>query len=321
MKPIKIFLIALVFIIITGCNSYFIQKNKTLNSNSVISDCRVIKHDLGETCIPLNPQRIIALDDIIMETLLALDLKPIAATEANLAGSKIPKLGEKAKGIESLGKVGQANLEKIVRLNPDLILGFSFSTEEYQLFSQIAPTVTLNYVQAAWKEALLSVAELTGKVEKAQKIIGQYQQRVQVIRTVINDSPLLKTVSISRFYAGGITAEFRNQFSFPITILTEIGLSIPEIQHRIMATPDYPYVLVSLETLDLLDADVLFAALDPESEETFQRYQNNPLWQNLNVVKNNQVYKVNSNYWIFGNILSANAILDDIEKYILVTNR
>jgi iron complex transport system substrate-binding protein len=29
------------------------------------------------------------------------------------------------------------------------------------------------------------------------------------------------------------------------------------------------------------------------------------------------VYTVDSGYWIFGNILSANAILDDLSKYLL----
>jgi len=34
-------------------------------------------------------------------------------------------------------------------------------------------------------------------------------------------------------------------------------------------------------------------------------------------VKNQRVYAVDSGYWIFGNILSANAILDDLFKYLV----
>lgn len=41
------------------------------------------------------------------------------------------------------------------------------------------------------------------------------------------------------------------------------------------------------------------------------------MWQALNVVKNERVYTVDSSYWIFGNIQSANAILDDLFKYLL----
>ena len=57
--------------------------------------------------------------------------------------------------------------------------------------------------------------------------------------------------------------------------------------------------------------------LDPDSEDNFKRYQSSPLWKKLNVVKNNRVYTVDSGYWYFGNILAANAILDDLEKYLL----
>ncbi len=75
--------------------------------------------------------------------------------------------------------------------------------------------------------------------------------------------------------------------------------------------------MVSLERVDLLDADVLFAMLDPGAEENFKKYQKSQLWQLLKVAKNNQVYTVDSGYWYGGNILAANAILDDLYKYLL----
>jgi len=317
MKPIKrLLFLFFTLIFITGCHQYLLPKNQHFQSHSVTSNCRVIKHDLGKACIPIHPQRVIVLDDTMMEIFLALDLKPIAATEAYLAGSKIPKLGDKAQGIEFLGKTSQPNLEKIVKLNPDFILSFYLSPGEYKLLSQIAPTFTIDYKQAGWKETLLTIAEAIGKVDEAQKILLQYQQRIQTLHTLISENQSLKTISVSRFYAN-YTPEYRNKFSFPMSILTEIGLSMPEKQNRIVTSPDYPYVSVSLETVDLLDADILFVALDRDAEDNFRQFQKNPLWQTLDVVKQNQVYIVNSGYWIFGNILSANAILDDIETYLL----
>ncbi|AFY58535.1 ABC-type Fe3+-hydroxamate transport system, periplasmic component [Rivularia sp. PCC 7116] len=317
-KLLKLFLLtSITFVIITGCNNYSSQKNQIFNSNSATSECKSIQHDLGETCIPLNPKRIIALDEKMMEILIALDLKPIAAPKPSLAGSKIKILGEQAEGIVSLGKVVEPNLEKIVKLKPDLMLGFSFSTEQnYQLFSNIAPTVAIEYSHNAWKDALLQVAEITGKQKQAQQLLDKYQQRIEVLRKNLNNKNNQKTVTISRFY-NGETPEFRNKLSFPVSVISEVGLSIPEKQTQITNTSGNSYVSVSLERIDLLDADVLFAALDPKAEESFKRYQNSPLWKELNAAKNNQVYTVDSSYWIFGNILSANAILDDLEKYLL----
>jgi iron complex transport system substrate-binding protein len=61
----------------------------------------------------------------------------------------------------------------------------------------------------------------------------------------------------------------------------------------------------------------MFVTLDPNAEENFNKYRHTVLWQQLNVVRNNQVYTVDSGYWIFGNILAANAILDDLSKYLI----
>lgn len=316
---IKLCLILLLSIILVkGCYSNHPQLTSLNQTKLSISECRIIKHELGESCIPLQPQRIIVLDETSMEALLALDLKPIAAIQPNIAGSIIPKLGKKAEGIVSLGKNSQPNIEKMVQLKPDLILSFSLSAEEYKLFSQIAPTVTVgDYIPNGWKDALSRIAETTGKSKQAQKLLDEYQQRVEKLRTFINHKLKGKTVSISRFYAGNQFTEFRTKYSFPGSLLTEVGIVLPEIQNQLTTNENQPLVSVSLERLDLINADILFIVLDPGAEETFQKYQNSPLWQNLKAVKNQRVYKVDSSYWIFGNILAANAILDDLFTYLV----
>ena len=56
----------------------------------------------------------------------------------------------------------QINMEKIVQLKPDLIFGFDMNSNEYELFSQIAPTVKLEfeYLDGQWKDSLLKTAEV-----------------------------------------------------------------------------------------------------------------------------------------------------------------
>ncbi|WP_414550912.1 iron-siderophore ABC transporter substrate-binding protein [Anabaena sp. CCY 0017] len=311
------FIITLTIILVQGCEQNYPQNTDLSKENLVASECKLIKHPLGDTCVPLKPQRIIALDETSMEALLALDLKIIAATQPNIAGSIIPKLGKKAEGIVSLGKDSQPNIEKMVQLNPDLILGFSLSAEQYKLFSQIAPTATLDYVQTGWKDALLRIAEITNESTQAQTLLEQYQQRVQELRTVVNHHLKKTTVSVSRFYAGKQVPEFRTKYSFPGSLLIEVGIPLPEIQNQLTTNENQPLISISLERIDLLDADILFVALDPGAEDSFQEYQNTQLWQQLKAFKNQQIYPVNSSYWIFGNILSANAILDDLFKYLV----
>jgi iron complex transport system substrate-binding protein len=317
-----IVLICLTLMVMIGCQSHTTVNINSPDLRQKNTECRIIKHPLGETCIPLAAKRIVAMDEDILEVLLALDIKPIAvATDLDEWSSRKQQFWRKAKGIVSVtfGKSGLPNIEKMVLLHPDLILTYArgTSSEEYQLFSQIAPTVTVDYIQYRWKDVMLTISDIMNRGEQAQKVLAEYQQRVEQLQNFLNHQIDKTKVSISRFYAGNQNTQFRSKFSFPGSVILDVGLSLPDIQNRLPGTPILPFMSVSLETLNLLDADVMFVALDPGAEESFQKYQNSPLWQTLNVVKNNRVYTVDSGYWIFGNILSANAILDDLVKYLL----
>jgi iron complex transport system substrate-binding protein len=312
------FIVTLVAIFSKGCYGFSPENISSSKANLITLECRIIKHELGESCIPINPQRIIVTDQESLEILVALGLKPIAATTANRVGNKASILKEKIAGIIDLGKETQPNLEKIVKLRPDLIIGFFISPQNYQIFSQIAPTFSIDdYTETGWKKTLIQVAYIVDKPQEAEQLLEKYQQRIADLRLNFDQKSRNTEITIMRFYTNIQFTQFLNKLSFPVSILEELNLSIPLVQRQISSNANVSYNNVSLERVDLLEADAMFIALDPGSEENFQKYQNSPLWQKLNVVKNNRVYTVDSGYWIFGNILSANAILDDIYKYVL----
>jgi iron complex transport system substrate-binding protein len=61
-------LIALSFLLITaGYNSQLTQKTDIQKLHLETSDCRVIQHELGKTCVPIQPQRIIVTDEIALD--------------------------------------------------------------------------------------------------------------------------------------------------------------------------------------------------------------------------------------------------------------
>lgn len=94
-----------------------------------------------------------------------------------------------------------------------------------------------------------------------------------------------------RFYANG-QVQIETIYSFSTTIIQELGLSAPPQQLPFATNKDTYAVPISLERIDLVDADVLFVMLDPDSEDNFNRYQKSPLWQKLNVVINKKVCTV-----------------------------
>jgi len=80
---------------------------------------------------------------------------------------------------------------------------------------------------------------------------------------------------------------------------------------------------ISQELLSQIDGDVLFvwtaeneAEANQAAQKKLEKLQTDPLWKTLNVVQKNQVYFV-PNYWIGASPIAANAILDDLFKYLV----
>lgn len=303
---------------LNACLTQSVFESEILRTETPRSNCRLVQHELGEACIPQDPQRIVLLDEYTLDPLIALGIKPIAAAEENIATSRRKYLN--AQGIPSIGKLSSPSIEKVVNLNPDLILRvYRIDPSLYKILSQVAPTVKFEFPQPSslkWKEVFYNIAETLDRTEKAEDVLEQYQQRVQNMQEKISDDLGNLEVSVSRFYGSG-RVQIDTIFSFSGAILQELGLSAPPQQLKLATSPDRYAVEISLEKVDLLEADVLFVMLDPGAEESFEKYQQSPLWQTLNVVKKERVYIVDSGYWYSGNILAANAILDDISKFLL----
>lgn len=309
-RSLLIPLFCLVLCICIGCNSSS-QTKQT-------GDCKTVEHALGQSCIPQTPQRVVVVDEIALDAVLALDVQPIAAAEPSLVGSRARHLTNALEGVTSIGRESEPNLERLVELNPDLILGFNSAQTHYRSLSQIAPTVALNYEHTNWKADLQTIGDMLGKGDRAQQQLANYQKRVAEFQAAMGDKLESTEVSVVRFMAAAQNTHYRTVESFPGSVLQDVGLSRPIAQQQ---PTDQPYGDVSLERMDLVDGDVIFAMLDPRSEESFQQFQNHPLWQTLNAVKTNQVYQVDSGYWSFGNLLAANAILDDLFRYLLPTDQ
>ncbi|MEM8545830.1 MAG: hypothetical protein AAGF66_17765, partial [Cyanobacteria bacterium P01_H01_bin.119] len=53
-----------------------------------------------------------------------------------------------------------------------------------------------------------------------------------------------------------------------------------------------------------------------DTQDMFAQLQTNPLWQQLNAVKTNQVHIVTETYWSFPGIQGANLLIDDLTQYL-----
>jgi iron complex transport system substrate-binding protein len=296
--------------LITACSHHTV-KNTVSPTNLASKDCRVVQHTMGETCVPIDPQRIVTFSLPTLGNAIALGVKPLGSTYVDMLGEHTYLEG-KVEGINSLG-ISSPNLEKILLIKPDIIIGWNAERQFYPLLSQIAPTVLFNWQNKTWRELFDFVTQVLGKQEAAQQAWEHYHQRVEKLKAALGNRYQNKEISLVFLAPGVIFSETKN--SFPDFILQDVGLQRPKAQKAIAPSGQLYF---SLEELAKADGDIMFVGtLTDDSQKFLEELKQKPLWKHLRAVQQNHVYPINYLTWRGGNLLAADAILDDLFKYLV----
>jgi iron complex transport system substrate-binding protein len=276
-------------------------------------ETRTIQHAMGETEVPVNPQRVVVLDGPQLDACVAVGITPVGAVPAQ-PGPLPVYLGSEVDGIEIVGTISEPDLEKIVSLNPDLILGSKFRHEKiYPQLSAIAPTVFSDQVGTFWKDDFTLFTNALNQVDQGAAIAAAYTERATQLGAALNAQIPDLTVSVIRFRADDVRLYFNT--SFIGTVLIDLKLARPESQNR----DDERFEAISMERIRDVDASVIFITSYGDPGETdLDQYINDPLWQGLSAVQNGRVYWVSDETWMVAiGYLAAGLVLDDIEGFLL----
>jgi iron complex transport system substrate-binding protein len=319
-KPHRLLIIGiLTFALVSACGRNSPQQVSSQAADTSNEAVRVVEHALGKTKVPINPQRVVVLDN--GETILSLGVKPVGSTRE---GGELDYLKNRLEGIESVGHTDSPNLERIAALKPDLILGTKFtgSLSNYELLSQIAPTVIANVeLSGKWKHLLNKYAEALGKTDKAEQIMLDYHARIEDFQAQMSDRLRATEVSIVRLSQDRIQIYLED--SFCGTIVADAGLLRPPEQTETESTFR---LSISKEVLQKADGDVIFVwtyedheEMAGETQTALKELKADPLWSKLNAVQQDKVYEV-PGYWIGTGPIAANLILDDLFEYLVEKN-
>lgn len=275
----------------------------------------------GPVTIPAAPERIVAGDSVTLTTLLALDIKPIAAA---VNRNSLPGyLDDQMDGVEDItAEEGGIDLEHALSLDPDLIItsvgvtGGEPNEERYRQYQAAVPTFgyTHHYV---YIEQIVSniteVARVLDREERAQELVEAYEERTAELRQRVADAGLGdRPVSVVRLSQDG-NYSIRIGTSESIAFRA-LGIAQPESQRN----PEDFRIDLSLENLNVLnEADTVFLYVDDNAAAEFDAVTSNAVWQSLEPVKNGRVHRVNSGIWNSIDIVGLMRILDDIETYFI----
>ena len=286
----------------------------TQPDNQAAKAVKRIKHAFGETEIPTNPPRVIVLGYTTIEAVLAHGVQPIGAPDGVV--SSLSHLSLDNEITADVGSPAQPNLETIVALRPDLILTSKYRLANgYEQLAQIAPTVVLDIDgDHQWRELTRLCGEALGKQAETQTLATAYETKLQTVKDKISQTGKQPQVSIVSILPGMIRAAGTETFAG--SVLADAGIARSPSQSQAQGPQN-----ISLESLDLLDGDVIFLMklqgdtnMAKQSQTEIERVKSQPLWSQLQAVKTNQVYEVSS-HWMIGSYLSADLILDDLLTY------
>jgi iron complex transport system substrate-binding protein len=259
--------------------------------------------------IPVNPQRIITIN--MTAEAIALGVKPIGA-----ADNWLEALDDLQKeGIESIGAVASLNIEKILELEPDLIITPERVTNEetWEALSKIAPTVVGPFFGDAF-ENLRTVGDLLGRSEDAEAWISDYEEKAaktkESLSDVITEGKTALVVQLSSQKAIYIYPSS----TWP-TVHEVLGLVLPDAEElrELTAGAD-----LSLEKLAEYDPDYIFVTGNPD-EQYKEEILSGSVWKSLSASKNNQVYII-GNRLSSGDVLALDWALDEIVRAVEKVN-
>jgi iron complex transport system substrate-binding protein len=295
----RLFLVLITFTLVTACQNSVNSPsllNQHLASLQEPVDCRMVAHELGETRVCGTPQRVVALSPHILDSILALDVQPIAYAEATALTletfdrphEQIPYLGDRVttKPV-NLGSRQSPSLEKLLLLKPDLILGESWNNEDvYPLLSQIAPTLLFSDIKddrQSWKNDIEGIAKALNQEHQVKELLADQQRAIattqeklaSILAThpnvlILSADSTLKNIAIHEDSTAG-------------TLLKELGFKL--IYPQSISDQSAGYLPISIEVVPTLEADIAIVMAWDSGNLYRPQEQLKSLWNNTPILK------------------------------------
>lgn len=302
-KLIMPFLLILV-LVISACGAE--EKKESPSGKKAEDKPQTITYESenGPVEVPANPERVIVLSSF-SGNVMALEV-PIVGVDS---WSKMNPRFEKLQGVE---EVTDENLEKIIELNPDLIIGLS-NIKNVDKLKEIAPTVTFTYGKLGYLEQHLEIGKVLNKEKEAQEWIDNFKAESKAageeIKAKIGADA---TVSVIENFDKELYVFGDNWARGTEILYQEMGLNMPEKVKEAALEPGY--YAISPEVLSEYAGDYVVFSKNAEGDTSFQQTET---YKNIPAVKNNRVFEVNAKEFYFNDPLTLEYQLEFFKKSFL----
>ncbi|EHS55639.1 ABC transporter substrate-binding protein [Paenibacillus sp. Aloe-11] len=260
--------------------------------------------------IPANPQRVVTTQ--YLDAMLALGVKPVGVTSYLLEGDYL-------KGqIDGIADIGNpTNVEKVLELQPDLIIATEDTTPEVkEQLEKIAPTVVVSFGNGDVFKQLRDVAAVLGKDKEAEQWIASLNKKAEEGRKKLAGKfKKDEAITIYMTYGKDVLRVYGAR-NVGHVIYRSLELNPPEyIRQKLAQDPKFNFVYdsISMEKLPELSGDRIIMLVYDEATKDgiLKEIEQSALWKNLPAVKNHKVYIIKADPWFTYSPLAIDKSLDE----------
>ena len=259
----------------------------TGSANIVNFPLTIIDDTETAVTIPQEPQRIISTAPSNTEILFDLGLQEKIVGITNYCN-----FPEETKDIEKIGEISPLNFEKIISLNPDLILAYAgFQLKEIPRLRELGlNTIVLEplTLEDTFKSVEM-IANVCGISDKGSLLVDNLTQRVNIIKSKVSNIPISAQPKI---FVGGtsetiFTPGAGTLFNELITLAggqnIAAGLSFwKQINPEFVAQAEPDIIIIPVGVMN-----------QGEESKIKSNVSQRPGWSNIPAIKNHKIFIVN----------------------------
>ncbi len=305
----KIFMpvLLILMMVFSACGSPKTEGENT-SMQEAKSETIIYESENGPVEVPAEPQRIVVLNSFISGGVMALGGNIVGVDKWSKSNPRYEQY------IKDAVEVSDESLEKIVELEPDLIIAPS-SGKNIDKLKVIAPTVTFTYGKVDYLTKFLETGKLLNKEQEAQTWINDFKSRAQKageeIKAKIGADA---TITVIESFEKQLYVFGDNWGRGTEIIYQEMNLKMAE-KAKEKAIKDGFYA-ISPEVLPEFAGDYIIFSKSPEADYSFQETDT---YKNIPAVKNNRVFEVNAKEFYFNDPITLEYQLEFIKKSLLGT--
>jgi len=272
-----------------------------------------ITHQLGETKVMTNPEKVVVFDFGTLDTLDKLGVQVVAVPQANIP-SYLSKYEDAA--YENAGSLKEPDFEKISGIDPDLIIISGRQSAAYEELSKLGPTIFMgvdmaNYVES-FKENVTTLGQIFGKETEAAAEIAAIEETIQSVQAAASGSGKNGLIILT---TGGKISAYGAGSRFGI--IHDV-LGVTPVDESIVA--DTHGMSVSFEYIAEKNPDYLFVidrdAVVGEGADAAASVIENELVKGTKAFQNDDIVYLDPDFWYLsgGGLISVGEMVKEVEE-------